>query len=320
MLHPVRLLAIACVSTACTVSEVPPADDVGVDASIDSGAPDTPAAPVRPVRRRPLEDGFGCAFDTVTYSAPGLDGVWHSTDDVISSWTTERLASPSRSTTTVYAAGGDGAWGSEDDRVEALLEAEFVDLSLTEVRRLRYRRTLSAPGPDGLWSTSDDLATGLEAFSYVDGRLASVATSSAPGDDGLWDTGDDEVAMRGRYAHALDAFTGVFYRSPSGGGAWTIEAGTPVYALRIVLNRDLGTIDSRLSDQPGADGVLGTSDDPTQLRDHTTCLAADELLTLRTTTGADGVVGTADDVLVGWATTAASGDCPVSACDAVTPF
>jgi hypothetical protein len=137
-------------------------------------------------------DDRGVLAWTAWASAPGPDGAWFTTDDVLDNAAARRrnLDDELVGTTTYGAPGADGAWRTADDVVE------FYD-AYQPFARDQYRAMTrhTGAGPDGTWFTADDPASLRIAQRFdADGLRTATQYLAAAGPDGAWFTADDVVS------------------------------------------------------------------------------------------------------------------------------
>ncbi|MDH5632642.1 MAG: hypothetical protein OEZ10_06550 [Gammaproteobacteria bacterium] len=165
------------------------------------------------------------------FNAPGPDGIWLTSDDVLEGWYSYQIAADKTNTGYIYytGKGADNAWYTADDVIFRTHTVEYIDSDGGRYRNNKFR--IDA-GADGTWDTADDVGQPYYEYRrHQNGAMVSAAYRTDAGPDGLWFNDDDTVD----YSY--------YYYFDSNGN---LEKETAHWG----------------ADGPGADGLWLTNDDP----------------------------------------------------------
>ena len=133
------------------------------------------------------------------YEAPGLDGLWFSSDDLLGGYARYEYDEKGTSLYAQYSdPGRDQKWHTKDDQVKS-----YITFSQTP-DGVAYERHFDGSGFDQTWFTKDDNVEYIEAgrHPWVQQKELLEFRSYSPGLDGTWLTGDDEIASPYRSGRA----------------------------------------------------------------------------------------------------------------------
>lgn len=207
-----------------------------------------------------LDEAGDVTADTY-YDAPGDDGVWYTSDDVIASVETVERSGTQRIWRSATDPGADGVFHTADDVVT------WIVVQVLEEHERVVRDYNLDPGPDGMLDTADDAPTGYTVTGYdPSGLVANSAYYAEAGSDGEWFTADDVARGRasittwdvsGRVTEILD------YQGPGSDGVWFTDDDVMRSHTRGTYDVSARTAAQR-STTPGPDGTDGTADDLVQ--------------------------------------------------------
>lgn len=157
--------------------------------------------------------------------APGPDNRWCSNDDQVDSYRRDRSYGDGWAHIYVTGAGADGVWFTDDDAIEAVSRYWRDENGY----RLRHVKWVGA-GADGRWLSADDVPALYSTYGYDGHGLLSVATHyRGAGNDGVWFTSDDAVRYYERYRYEPDGarLTVVQVADPGPDALWFNEDDQP---------------------------------------------------------------------------------------------
>lgn len=113
-----------------------------------------------------------------SYTGPGTDGQWFTSDDAVGAYYTVRASGGYESGyARIGTAGTDGAFGTADDEV-----LEWVSYARDGAGRVTESTRAVTAGTDGTWGTADDGVGSVEAFTYdASGHLVQINRLSPAG-------------------------------------------------------------------------------------------------------------------------------------------
>lgn len=231
-----------------------------------------------------LEVAADDVLKSVTYSGPGADNAWLTSDDDVAAYFV--LIADASGTQTGYArlgtAGVDGVMGTADDEV---LEMGAINRDaagfVNEVTRY------TSPGADLVWGTSDDGKGGFTTFAYdvdgflvksytlngarniqgirayvndASGRPATVTVYTHPGTGNVWEDGNDRYNRIFTYAYdgsgRLSDRTEQVFNGPS-------NTPQPQNDKHVIYTYgDAGSVPAEMTQYgSGADNLIGNADD-----------------------------------------------------------
>ena len=235
---------------------------------------------------------------TATYVGAGVDGVWPTADDEVSTDTASELDAEARTTrrAVLVGAGPDATWFTLDDVPSGYNTYEYDAVSGRLAREVRY----NGAGTDGLWFTADDNATlHLDKTYDMDGNTDTELAYNQPGPDGIWLTADDVA-----YSGCEQDWQGGMYvsrtcaRDPGLDGVW-FTGDDEINAVEVHTYEGAELVRFTTFDGPGVDTTWHTADDDV-LSYRTYTHSANNLLVRQVSyseAGVDGLWFTADDVV-----------------------
>ncbi len=232
---------------------------------------------------------LGCGDSTyLAATAPGADGTWGTSDDVVTTRTDTRYDSAGRLVDERnYGLGPDGAARTADDELTGWSVRAYDGTTMTIIN-------YNGPGPDDAWLTGDDQVNdAIEVTGFVDQYSGTGVRSSAIGPDGAWFTADDQRSHRFALAPTASGFVEAWYLAGPDGEPGTADDEPEI---RVTGTRDAQEVLDLSYAMPGGDGAWDTADDVVPFHGTVTCGA--DAAVFASARGADGTWGTSDDVVV----------------------
>ncbi len=168
----------------------------------------------------------GVITQSTSFTGPGVDGVWVTSDDTFSGYSKAVLN----------------------------VNGEYI-----------ISASINNPGLDGEWYTDDDTPSGSYSEFRYDGndRHVITVTHNAAGIDGLWFTADDPISGYKNYPYSQTGervVNGEQYTGIGGDNVWFTPDDIFFRAFPETYNNGLRTRIRRITGL-GADGILHTADD-----------------------------------------------------------
>lgn len=197
-----------------------------------------------------------------TFSAPGVDGLWFTSDDVVSSRSKMVFDSATGVPLQMIhynSPGADLIWNTADDQIEQYTQYEFLNGLLLSAQHYQ------SAGVDGVWFSADDLPSHVTRYEYdQQSMLSTVKQYSNSGVDGIWLTADDIMNAYQTYSYDASTIKRITYDGMGKDGIWLNNDDT--VAGYTVFEKDAlrQKIVARVVSSAGVDNVWFNEDDPIQ--------------------------------------------------------
>ncbi len=199
---------------------------------------------------------------STNFSAPGVDGLWFTSDDVVSSRSTmvfDVATGKPLQMIRYNSPGADSIWNTADDQIGQYTQYEYLNNLLLSAQYFQ------SAGVDGVWFTTDDLPSQVTRYEYDQQSMLSTAKQyDNSGIDGVWLTADDVMNAYQTFSYDASTIKRITYDGVGKDGMWLNNDDT--VAGYTVFEKDTlrQKIVARVVSSAGVDKVWFNEDDPIQ--------------------------------------------------------